>query len=75
MRSEESPKKDPRDGTPPLQGQAERAGAVRPGEEKTLGRPESSLSVPRGAVRRKGTDFLVGSVVNWNFTLGISSPQ
>jgi len=28
----EGPKNDPRDGTPPLQGQAERAGAVLPGD-------------------------------------------
>ena len=31
---EEGHKNDPRDGTPLLQGQAERAGAVHPGEEK-----------------------------------------
>ena len=31
---EEGHKKDPRDETPPLQGQAERAGAVQPEEEK-----------------------------------------
>ena len=30
----ESYKNDPRDGTPPLQGQVERSGAVHPGEEK-----------------------------------------
>ena len=31
---EKGHKNDPRDGMPPLQGQAERAGAVQPGEEK-----------------------------------------
>jgi len=35
---------DPR-GTPFLWGQAERAGAVQPGEEEAAGRPESRLSV------------------------------
>ena len=32
MHPEEGHKSDPRDGTPLLQGQAERAGAVQPGE-------------------------------------------
>ena len=31
---EEGNKNDPRDGTPPLQGQAERTGAVQPGGSK-----------------------------------------
>ena len=31
--TEEGQKSDPRDGVPPLRGQAERAGAVQPGEE------------------------------------------
>ena len=35
-----------------LRGLAERAGAVQPGEEKALGRPESSLSVPKGGAVR-----------------------
>ena len=35
---------DPGDGTPPVQGQDERAGAVQP-EEKDLVRLESALSV------------------------------
>ena len=34
-----------------------RAEAVQHGEEKAAGRPESGLSVPKGAVRKKGTDF------------------
>ena len=38
-------KNDARDGTPFLLGQAERAGAVQPGEKKVLGRSDSSLSV------------------------------
>ena len=44
---EEGQKNAPRDGTPPLRGQAERGGAVQPGEEKALGRPENGLSVSK----------------------------
>jgi len=33
---------------PLLGGKTERVGAVQPGEEKALGRPSSSLSVPEG---------------------------
>jgi len=33
--------------------QAERVGAVQPGEEKALGRPYSSLPVPEGGATRK----------------------
>ena len=41
-----------------------RAGAVHLGEEKALGRPESSLSVSKGEnVGKKGTDFIAESVV------------
>ena len=40
----EGHKSDPRNGTPLLPGQTERAGTVQPGEENTPGRPESSLS-------------------------------
>ena len=36
MHPQEGHKSDPRDGTPLLQGQAERAGAVQHGEEKAL---------------------------------------
>jgi len=43
LHPEEGHKNDPRDGTPLLLGQAERAGAVQPGEGKALGRPESGL--------------------------------
>ena len=42
VRPEEGHKNDPRDGTPPNEDRL-RAGAVQPGEEKALGRPESSL--------------------------------
>ena len=45
---EKGHKHDPRDGTPPLRGQTERSGAVQPGEEKALGRPESGLSISKG---------------------------
>lgn len=37
-----------RDGTSPLQGQAERPAAVQPEEEKAPGRPESGPSVFKG---------------------------
>ena len=36
----------------PSRGQAERAGALQPGEEKALGRPYSGLPVPEGAYRK-----------------------
>ena len=49
MHPEERHKNDPRDATPLLQGQAERAGAVQCGEWKALGRPESGLSVSNRA--------------------------
>ena len=42
---EEGHKNAPRDGICSLWGQAERAGAVQPGKEKALGRPESLLSL------------------------------
>ena len=42
-----SHKNDPRDGASLLGGQAERAGAVQPGEERALGRPENSLLVSK----------------------------
>ena len=44
---EEEHKSDSRDGTPLLRGQAEGAGAVQPGEDKALGRPDSSLLVSK----------------------------
>lgn len=36
---------------------------MQPREERALGRAESSLSVSKRAVRKKGTDSLAGSVV------------
>ena len=51
-------KNDPRDGTPPLQGQAERVGAVQPGEEKALGRLDSSFSVPKGGYKEEGSTVI-----------------
>ena len=36
---------------------------MQPGGEKAQGGPESGLSVSKGAVRKKGTDALAGSVV------------
>ena len=36
---------------PPLQGQAERAGALQPGEEKAPRRPYRGLPVPEGGLQ------------------------
>ena len=44
---EEGHTNDPREGSLLLLGQAERAEAVQPGEEKALGRPDSGLSISR----------------------------
>ena len=54
-----SHKNDPRSGTTPLLGQAERAGAVQPGEEKAPKLPDSSLSVSQKDCMREG-DGLFG---------------
>ena len=43
--------KDMRARVPPLQGQAERAGALQPGEEKAPRRPCSGLAVPEGGLQ------------------------
>jgi len=43
----EGGKGDPKDRTPLLQGQVERAGVVLPGEEKALRKPESGPSVSK----------------------------
>jgi len=52
------------DGTPLLQGQAERAGAVQTGEKRAPGTPDSGLPVSkRWLPSWKGTDALAGSVV------------
>ena len=45
----EEHKNGPRDGTPPYE-DGLRAAAVQPGEEKALGRAESSLSVSEGGL-------------------------
>ena len=55
---EEGHKNDPRDGTPLLHEKAERAGAVQPGEEKALGRPESGLSVSKGELQERRTPII-----------------
>jgi len=48
-------KNDQRGGTTPLLGgQAGRAGAVQPGEEKALGRPYCSLPVLKGTCKKDG---------------------
>lgn len=52
----------PRDGTPPLQGQAEGTKAVQPGEGKALGKDKSGLQYITGC-KKEGIDPLVGSVV------------
>ena len=46
MCPEDGSKNDPSDVTPLLQGQAERAGALQPGEQKAPRRSYSSLLVP-----------------------------
>jgi len=52
----EGHRNDVRDGTAPCEDRL-RAGAVQPAEEKAPGRAESSLWVPKGAVRNKGMVF------------------
>ena len=59
---EDGHKNDPRNGTPPLWGQAERAGAVQPGGEKALGRPESGLSVSKWEGYKKEGDRIFSRV-------------
>jgi len=49
---EEGHEDDQRAGAPPLQGQAERAGTLQPGEEKAPQRPYRGLPVPEGAYRK-----------------------
>jgi len=54
---------DQGDGAPLRRGQAERVGALQPGEEKAPGRPYCGLPVlKRGLIRKMGTAFLVGPV-------------
>jgi len=54
---EEGHKNDQRAGVPLLWGKAERVWAVQPGEEKAVGTPYSSLSVPEGAYRKDRENF------------------
>jgi len=56
---EEGHKNDLRDGTPLLQGKAEKVRAVLPGEEKAERRPYSSLPVPEGGLEEswRGTFY------------------
>ena len=56
-------KNDQRDGTPLLRREAERVGAVQPGEEKAVGRPYCGLSVLKGGLYKRGTGFLARPVV------------
>jgi len=51
---EEGHRSNPGDGMLLLRGQAERSGAVQPGEEKALGRPESGPAVSKGDCKREG---------------------
>ena len=63
---EEGHRNDPGndDGTPPIRGQAERLGAVQPGNEKAVGRSESGLSVSkREAIKKKDADTSAECVV------------
>ena len=61
MHPEKGHNNDPRDGTPLLWGQVERAGAVKPGEEKAVMWPNSGLSVSKGELQEVG-DRLFSSV-------------
>ena len=58
MRPEEGHTNDPREGSLLLLGQAERAEAVQPGEEKALGRLDSSFSVPKGGYKEEGSTVI-----------------
>ena len=58
---EEGHKDHQRAGAPPLRGQAERAGAFHPGEEKAPRRPYSSLPGPAGGLQESwGGTFYKG---------------
>ena len=48
-------------GAPPLWGQAQRAWALQPGEEKAPGRPYSGLPVPEGPYRKVGEGLFIGA--------------
>ena len=53
VHSEEGHKNDQTNGTSLLRGQAERAGAVQPREEKAPKRPYSSLSISKGVLQER----------------------
>jgi len=55
---QEGYKNDANYGMPPLQGQAERAGAVQPGGGKAPGRPGSRLSGSKGDLKGKSRQTL-----------------
>jgi len=61
---EEGHKDDMRARAPLLRGKAETVGAVQPGEEKTAGRPYSSLSVLKGAYRKDGENIFSRACCN-----------
>ena len=54
MHPQEGHKSDPRDGTPLLQGQAERAGAVQHGEEKALRDLRAAFRYLKGGCKKEG---------------------
>ena len=54
---EKGHKNDPRDGTPPPRGQAERPGAVKPGEEKAPGDLRATLRYLKGGCKKEGDRF------------------
>ena len=58
-RSRRGHKDDQRAGPPLLQRQAERAGALQPGEQKAPRTPYSSLPVPKGAYRKAGEGLFI----------------
>ena len=51
---EEGHRNDPRDGTPLPQGQAERPGAVQPGEEKAVGDLIAAFQYLKGGCKKEG---------------------
>jgi len=51
---EEGHKNDPKDGTPLLQGGAERAGSVQPGEEKAQGDLRTIFQYLEGGCKKEG---------------------
>ena len=58
-RSREEPRRYHRAGAPLLHGQAERAGAFQPGEDKAPGGPYRGLPVPEEAYRKAGERLFI----------------